>query len=136
MQRPVPKPTADTRAFWDAIDRDQLTYQVCEDCGKVATYPRAVCGHCHSIRLVMKPSAARGIVKTWTRAHRAATPAFKDHVPYVIALVDVEEGFPVMVNVTGEYGERVAIGDRVLLRVVDRGDGVKLLQAVADGERP
>ena len=131
MQLPVPKPSAETRSFWDAIERDALTYQVCEACGKVASYPRSVCGHCHSTRLSMRPSSGRGVIKTWTRAHRAATPAFKDHLPYVISLVDLEEGFPVMANVTGVYAGQVAIGDAVEVRVVDRGDGVKLLQAFA-----
>lgn len=131
LQRPVPKANADTRAFWDAInDKNELTYQVCEDCGKVASYPRGVCAHCHSRRLAMRTSTGRGVVKTWTRNHRAATPAFKDHVPYVIAIIDVEEGFPVMVNITGEYANQVAIGDKVGVVVRDRGDGVKLLQAI------
>ena len=130
MQRPVPKVNADTRAFWDAIERDELSFQVCEDCGKTASYPRGVCAHCHSTRLALRTSSGRGVIKTWTRAHRAATPAFKGHVPYVIALVDVEEGFPVMVNVTGAYADSLAIGDRVGVVVRDRGDGVKLLQAI------
>jgi len=129
MQRPVPTSNADTHGFWNALADGTLLYQRCERCGKVASYPRGVCSHCHSSQLVLLPSSRRGVIKSWTRVHRSATPAFKPDLPYIIALVDVVEGFPVMVNVRGAYAQTIAIGDQVVLEIADRGDGVKLLRA-------
>lgn len=129
MQRPVPIPNADTRGFWKTLAEGTLSYQRCETCGTVASYPRGVCSHCHSTQLVLLPSSCRGVIKSWTRVHRSATPAFKPDLPYVLALVDVAEGFPVMVNVRGAYAQTIAIGDQVVLEIADRGDGVKLLRA-------
>lgn len=51
------------------------------------------------------------------------TPAFKADTPYAIALVDLDEGFRLMVNVRGGAGAPLAIGARVRIVFEARGDG-------------
>ena len=60
--------------------------------------------------------------------HRATTPAFMEEVPYVIAIVDMEEGFRLMVNVKNGATKDLFIGQpvRIGYRAVD---GVVLPQA-------
>lgn len=71
---------------------------------------------------------------TFSIVHRAPTPAFKDDVPYVLALVDFEEGFRLMMNVLGANADSTAIGDAVEVTFEARGDdGHKLPQVQRAG---
>lgn len=48
-------------------------------------------------------------------------------MPYFIALVDLEEGFRIMVNV---HREEASIGDKVSIMFEDSAEGFKLPQAI------
>lgn len=113
MTRPLPIPTADTRPFWDACARGELVYQYCTACSRPQFYPRSLCVKCHSNVLEWRRSSGFGRVYSHTTVHRAPSPAFKGMVPYVIALVDLDEGFRVMLNILGCDPRSVAIGSRV-----------------------
>lgn len=128
MQKPVPSATADTRTFWDACGRGELMYQVCRSCGRAQFYPRGHCAACHALELDWRRSAGLGAVYSHTTVYRAPTPAFKADVPYVIALVDLDEGFRMMVNILGCEPSAVAIGSRMRIVFLPAGDGVALPQ--------
>lgn len=129
MAKPVPVPNAETRPFWEACAHGELLYQQCLSCGRAQFYPRDHCAACQAKELEWRRSAGLGSVYSHTTVHRAPTPAFKPMVPYVIALVDLDEGFRMMMNVLDCEPSRVDIGTRV--RVVFReSDGVLLPQAV------
>jgi uncharacterized protein len=129
MDKPLPKANAETRPFWEACARGELLYQYCTACRRAQFYPRSHCSTCHGGGLEWRQSSGKGVVYTCTTVQRAPTPAFKALVPYVIALVDLEEGFRMMLNVLDCDPAQVAIGARV--RVVFREEGgVALPQAV------
>jgi uncharacterized OB-fold protein len=113
MNRPLPRPTAETRPFWDGCASGVVRYQRCARCGTVQLIPRSLCAHCQQASLEWKESAGYGRVLSHTTVYRAPTPAFRDEAPYVIALIDMEEGFRLMTNVAGGAGAPVAIGARV-----------------------
>lgn len=50
---------------------------------------------------------------SYTRVHRAPIPAFKARAPYVIAILDMEEGFRLMVNASKAVSDSIRIGSRV-----------------------
>lgn len=54
--------------------------------------------------------SGRGTVYSFYVAHRPAHPAFRDRVPYVVALVDLEEGPRMMTNIVDCPPEDVHIG--------------------------
>ena len=113
MNRPLPRPTAETRPFWDGCASGVLRYQSCTRCSAVQLIPRSFCANCHADSLAWHDSAAYGRVLSHTTVHRAPTLAFRDETPYVIALIDMDEGFRLMTNVVGGALQVVAIGDRV-----------------------
>ena len=123
MSRPQPAASAATREFWEACGRGELLYQVCTHCMNVQFYPRAHCTKCMNHALRWERSSGRGTVYSYTTAYRAATPAFKDDVPYIIALADLAEGFRMMLNVVGPNRAEIAIGRelRIVFRSVDGG---------------
>jgi uncharacterized protein len=111
--RPLPKPTADTREFWDGCANGELRYQTCNDCGAVQLIPRTICSHCQSRGLTWRKSSSVGTVLSFTIVRRAPLPAFAAEVPYAILLVFMDEGFRLMVNCDDALQPTLAIGQRV-----------------------
>ncbi len=110
---PLPRPNAQTQSYWDGAAAGELRYQHCSGCGHVQRIPRSLCEQCQSSRLDWKRSQRTGTVLTFTTVHRAPLPVFKDMVPYVIAIVDMDEGFRVMANALPHCREALEIGARV-----------------------
>ena len=121
MPRPLPNPTADSRPFWDGCAAGELRYQRCALCSQTQLIPRALCAACQHDQLHWLTSRGLGRILSFTVVHRAPTAAFKEEVPYVIAIVDMEEGFRLMVNVKDGAGKALSIGQpvRIGYRVVD-----------------
>lgn len=113
MQRPLPVPNADTAAFWDGCARGVLRIQRCGDCGGAQFPPRPFCGTCRSAALRWEPASGRATVASFSVVHRAPVPAFRDAVPYVLALVDLAEGPRMMTNVVDCDPDAVRIGQAV-----------------------
>ena len=91
----------------------------CEACGKFHFYPRPVCPHCGGKRLAWVAASGRGEVYSHSTVHRAPSPAFKDQVPYVVAIVKTDEGPHLLSRVAGIAPEAVRIGMRLRARVGD-----------------
>ena len=130
MDKPVPKPNSDTQAYWDACAEGKLLYQACRTCATIQTYPRSHCAQCQSNDLEWHQSAGGGSVYSHTTVLRAPTPAFKDEVPYVIALVQLDEGFRLMVNILDCDPANVQIGRKVRIVYRPARDGFTLPQGV------
>lgn len=113
LARPLPRPNAQTRPYWDACARGQLKYQSCTRCGRVQFTPRALCEQCQCTDLGWHLSERIGTVLTFTTVHRAPLPVFKAMTPYVIALIDMKEGFRLMANATADVSQKIAIGSTV-----------------------
>lgn len=126
---PVPVPNADTATFWDGCRAKELRYQRCTSCGAVQIYPRTLCRHCHEPDLSWHVSAGTGTLLSWTEVARAPTPAFRQIAPYILAIVDIDEGFRLMTNLAAAPGE-MHIGMRIEISFVPRGpDGAKVPEA-------
>jgi len=116
---PLPRPNAQTQPYWDGAAVGELRYQRCAGCGHVQRIPRSLCEQCQSNRLDWKDSRHIGTVLTFTTVYRAPLPVFKDMVPYVIAIVDMDEGFRVMANALPQGREGLEIGARVRIGFQD-----------------
>ncbi|MDO8208878.1 Zn-ribbon domain-containing OB-fold protein [Conexibacter sp. CPCC 206217] len=102
----------DADAFWRAAAQERLTYGRCSVCGTANFPPRDHCPACGG-DCEIRDSAGRGEIVTWSRVHRSADTDFKDMLPYVVAIVALEEGFRMVANV--EPQAAVAIGARCTL---------------------
>ncbi|HWS74728.1 MAG TPA: Zn-ribbon domain-containing OB-fold protein [Quisquiliibacterium sp.] len=122
---PIAVGNADTAPFWSGTARGELLYQRCRACGRTQFPPRRHCAHCQAGEPDWEISAGQGSVHSFTVVHRAPTAAFKDDVPYTIALVDLDEGFRMMLNVLDSPPAELAIGSRV--RIVYRPHGEAML---------
>lgn len=94
----LPKPTPETRAFWDATKEKRFVLPWCTSCGKAHFYPRAVCPHCHAATLEWRAASGRGTIYSYVINHKPAR-GFENRVPYVIAVIELAEGPRMMSNV-------------------------------------
>ena len=126
---PAPVINADSAPYWAGAREGRLLLQRCGDCGTLRFFPRLLCTECGSDRVEWTQVSGRGTVHSFTVVHRAAFPEFQAIVPYVVALIDLEEGPRMMTNIVGDDALDVEIGDAVTVVFKDRGtDGAKVPQ--------
>ena len=121
LPKPIPRPNADSRPYWEACNRGELTYQRCGACGHAQFYPRSLCIQCKSKDLSWQKSSGRATVYSFTEMHRAAIPSYQADVPYLVALLELEEGFRLVTNVEGPTNG-VQIGTKGRIVFEDRGE--------------
>jgi uncharacterized OB-fold protein len=107
-QKPLPLPTQDTREYWEGCRRHELLIQRCRKCGVFRFYPRPMCPDCNSMEFEWAKAGGKGRVYSWTVAVRQFHPAFE--VPYVIAIVELEEGVRMTTNVINCKPEELFVG--------------------------
>ena len=108
--KPVPVPTRETQPYWDGCKQHELRIQQCTACGHSQFYPRLYCTACMSERVEWVTASGHGTVLSFTIVYRPVTQAFATDVPYVVALITLDEGPQLMSNVVGCAPETVHIG--------------------------
>ncbi len=127
-EKPLPVIDGESRPFWEGARAKQLRIMRCRECRRYFFYPRELCPHCHSTAVEWVTASGRGTIYTFTIARRPAGPAFKGDVPYVVALVELEEGPRLMTNIIGIAPESVHIGQKVKAVFEDATDEVTLVK--------
>jgi uncharacterized OB-fold protein len=123
---PIPHPDPDTAPFWAATLAGRLDLQRCDACHRVVVYPRARCPHCHADSLTWTTMSGRGTVYAATIVYRPADESFAADVPYVVALVDLEEGARLMTRIVDCPPEAVRTGMAVAVRFQPVSDDAAL----------
>ena len=127
-QLPTPLPSPDAGPYWAAAKEGRLVLQRCAACRAFRFVPRLMCPQCGSDAAVWSDASGAGSVHSFTVVHRAPSAAFRGRVPYVIALIDLEEGPRMMANIVGDDARDVAIGDKVQVCFELRGEAAKVPQ--------
>ena len=110
MRFDLPTPDNDSRHFWDAAREERFLIKRCADCGRAHYYPRPFCPHCWSANVDWEEATGRGELYTYSVVRRNDLPPFHERVPYVAAIVDLEEGPRAMTNVVDCEFDDLAIG--------------------------
>lgn len=129
---PPPKRVAaiEDQPFWDAIDAGTFVLARCT-CG--AYYVRLqACLQCgaDATALTWESVSGRGTVKTFVVFDKPYHPYFEQRLPYVVAVVALEEGPEIITNVIDIDVSAVEIGLPVRIVIGDRGEQ-KIYQASA-----
>jgi uncharacterized OB-fold protein len=110
---PIPALTELSAPFWAAGLDGTLRLQRCSACGHIRFPLDAICPRCLSSEHEWEAMSGRGSVQTFIRFHRAYDPSWEDRVPYVVALIELEEGPVLISNVIGDGGLDVKVSDPV-----------------------
>ena len=121
----LPQPDVETQPYWDAAAEGKLLIKHCTACDRSFFYPRNHCPRCWSTDTEWREAAGTGTVYTFTVVHQNDLPPFRDRVPYVVAIVELDEGARMTSNIEGVDAEEVACGMpvRVSFREEARDDG-------------
>lgn len=106
----IPTPDAETQPYWDATREGKLMIKRCNACKRAFFYPRDFCPHCWSGDTSWEEASGRATLYTWSIVRRNDLPPWPERVPYVAAIVDLEEGPRMMTNVEGCEFDDLAIG--------------------------
>ena len=108
MTIPLPRPTSLSRPHWEGCQAGVLRVQRCRDCGHFVFIPQPLCTRCQSEALEWVASTGCGSVYSYTVVHRPPRPAFA--VPYVIAIVELEEGWHMLTTLVDVAPADVRVG--------------------------
>ena len=125
---PLPVPNADSLPYWNAARERKLLIRKCNACGALHFMPRHLCPVCWSDQLEWVQSKGEGSVHSCTVIRRAPVANFASLGPYVLALIDLDEGPRMVTNIVGPDALTAKIGDRVQVTFEDRGGGAMLPQ--------
>ena len=126
VSKPAPHPTDVSLPYWESLSQGVLSLQRCAHCDKYRHYPRLVCDNCYSLEVEWVESSGRGEIHSWTVAHHAFHPGFVGDLPYVLVIVELDEGVRSMGRLRGIDAADIRIGLAVEFTVEQRQDGVTL----------
>ncbi|MGE0879606.1 MAG: Zn-ribbon domain-containing OB-fold protein [Acidimicrobiia bacterium] len=124
---PLPEPDDLTAFYWAAAACHELCVQRCEKCGVLQHPPLPVCRRCSGFEFDMFRVSGRATVYSFTLGVQAFHPWFADNLPYVLAVVELEEQphLKLVTNIVGCEPSDVVIGMAVEVTFLER-DGVTL----------
>lgn len=126
-EKPAPQPeNALDEAFWSHCARERLCFQVCTSCKTWRHMPRVYCARCGSDAWDWQPSSGRGRLYTWTITHQPTLPQFAADVPYVVAVIELEEGVRMVSHLRGVTPDELEIDLPVVLEFERLNDDVAL----------
>ncbi|ULE34443.1 Zn-ribbon domain-containing OB-fold protein [Mycobacterium sp. IDR2000157661] len=109
-----PTTDADSEAWWSAVQDRKLLINSCESCGRTSLYVRPFCPHCWSENVALAEACGRATLYTWSVVHHNAAP-FDARVPYIVAMVDLEEGPRLMTTIADCPAEQLSAGMELVL---------------------
>ncbi|MCZ7525509.1 MAG: Zn-ribbon domain-containing OB-fold protein [Acidimicrobiia bacterium] len=87
----VPQVSPEAAELFAGAARGELRIQRCRSCSKHQHYPRVLCSHCGAEGLEWVTASGRGTVHSFTVIRQHGVRPFSEWVPFVVALVDLEE---------------------------------------------
>lgn len=124
--KPIPAEDPVSASYWQAAADGRLLIQHCPACGARQFYPRAICTTCGADP-EWEEVSGRGTVYTFTVIRQQGLQPFKDEIPYVVAMIALDEGPRMMGNITGCSPEEVSIGLVVQAYSVKVASGVGVM---------
>ncbi len=114
--KPLPVIHPDNEPYWTALKNHELRLQRCTDCGTLRYPVSPVCHNCLSEAADWEQLSGKGTLRSWIVVEAATgNPAWSEDVPYVVALVDLDEGPRLTTNIVEidpdalEYGQPLEI---------------------------
>jgi uncharacterized OB-fold protein len=123
--RLLPSPVGPNAEFYGFLARGELRLQRCAACGGWRHPPRHRCAACGSLDATWELASGRGRLFSWTVTHRAVDPAFEP--PYVIAVLELEEGPRLVGNTRGLDLDDLALDLPMVVEIEPVSEAVGLL---------
>ena len=112
-RKPKPRAAPESLPYWQAAREHRLALPKCEACQQFWFPPSRTCPHCLSTRFSFETVSGKGKIYSFVTFHRVYRPAFEHDVPYVVALVELDEGPRLLTNILGVAYDQVTCDMRV-----------------------
>jgi uncharacterized OB-fold protein len=99
LKKPMPKPTKWSKAYWEAAKEHKLVFKKCSKCGCIDHPPYLYCTECQEDDHEWIESSGKAILNAYAVNHFGVPFPFWVDLPYVTAIVDVEEGPRMISNI-------------------------------------
>lgn len=107
--RPRPAINLDNAFFFEALnERGELAIQNCDDCNELRHPPVPMCPECHSVHWSPKAMSGKGTIHSYVVLYHPVVPPFEPG--YVVAVIELDEGPRVVMNLEDIEREDIRIG--------------------------
>lgn len=130
----LPKISDDTAPFWQGCRERRLLFQKCSECGHVRYPASVICPECLSAANEWVEAKGVGRIYSFVVFQRAFHPSMADKIPYVVAVVELDEGPSFLTNIVDCDPAHVSCDQRVRLKWENAAAGLPLpvFQIVAE----
>ncbi len=112
----LPTIEPESEPYWTALREGRLLIKLCAACGLHHSYPRPFCPHCWSDDVSWVEASGGASLYTHSVVYRNDLPPFGPQVPYIAAVVDLDEGPRMMTRIVDCEPHALAIGMRLQMR--------------------
>ena len=110
VQKPVPEAYELWQPFFDGARNGQLMIQRCQGCEAYHAPGTVRCTECWSESLAWVQASGQGTLFTYSIIHHVSHPGFRSEVPFVIAVVELDEGPRLNTNIGGGSNSELQVG--------------------------
>jgi len=116
------EPLQDSHAetYWRSLEEGRFRFQRCVHCANAWLPARSECPKCWSADWRFEDASGRGKVVSWVIFHTAFHEAFKDRLPYNVAVVELAEGPRLVTNLTNLADRPGDVTDHPVALVIER----------------
>lgn len=105
--KPLPRPAPESAPYWEAAKNHRLEIPHCNACGHYWFPPSRSCPNCLASDFAWTQVSGNGKVFSFVTFHRVYHPAWEGEVPYVVALIELDEGPRLLSNIVGIEPDKV-----------------------------
>lgn len=106
----IPASDADSADFLEAVGARKFLMQKCTHCGELRFPPRLRCPNCLETDTEWIEASGRGTIYSFVVVHQRTGTPLDDDLPYVSALVDLQDGPRVLSRVIDCPSDAVSVG--------------------------
>jgi uncharacterized OB-fold protein len=117
--KPIPVASIESAPYWAGLRDHRLLMPRCDACEQFWFPPSLLCPHCGSDRNTWHEVSGRGRVFSYVVFHRVYHSGFAEDVPYVVALIELDEGPRMISNVIGISPDKITCDLRVKVAFED-----------------
>jgi uncharacterized protein len=122
----MPLANSDTAPFWDGCARGLFLLQRCTECSTFRHPPSPICPNCLSAEHEWLQATGHGTIYTFVIVREALRRGWEELVPYVVAVIDLDEGPKFVTNVVNIEPDLVTIGMRGKIVFTSTDDAMML----------
>ena len=125
-EKPLPTISGENAPYWEYCRKHELRMQQCKQCGYIRFPVSILCPKCHSMEAEWTKLSGKGKVYSYIIFRQVYHESYKDDIPYVVAIIQLDEGPRMESNIIGCKTEDIKIDMQVEVYFDDVTDKISL----------